>query len=551
MSNASARPGHDYNLRILRSLALYLQDHFDAKTLSEVAAAGGLTVGQLGDASQWVSAPQFERLLIAARAVVGSDDLFKQACAYHLAEAYGALRFALRAMTPANVFRQSIERFSMVSHVGEHEVLEATRTSILIRWKASPPVHRLVCLVRHGQAAAMPTLWGLPPAVIKERSCMGLGDEACVYYFTWYDQVHWLPSVAFAALGALCAAGLWHLGVTSAGSVGFLSTIGGLLGYLREVNSIEKANRATDKLMIDALQEAVETETEARTQLLDLHRSQREWSRILEEESRDRSLAIQKITDQFKKDEEHRSRIFRGYSHDLRNPLQVMRLGADYLRRTGVADESAAKVIDELDWSVRQMNELLVELTRIASQPTGTGQLTAKQLLVADLTERVRRRLQALAHDKEIRTSAFQTREAPSSIEQDPVLFDRVMDNMLTNAVKYTARGSIVVELDGAPGFLIIKVSDTGRGIAPEDLERTFSPGASAVDQRAENSLGLGLSVVVQLLAEVGGRLEVMSKPNVGTTFWIHFPVQSPPRATQPEPAELLLKRVVSIRRLA
>ena len=144
----------------------------------------------------------------------------------------------------------------------------------------------------------------------------------------------------------------------------------------------------------------------------------------------------------------------------------------------------------------------------------------------------------------------------PGEVEIDPLALDRIIDNMLTNAVKYTERGSIVVELDGTPGHLVIKVSDTGRGIAPDAVERIFQPGGSSQTSRRGDSFGIGLSVVVQLLEQIGGRLEVMSKPASGTTFWVHLPVERAPPAPSPvrerpghekSPAEAL-RRVVRIR---
>ncbi|MBW2735422.1 MAG: ATP-binding protein, partial [Deltaproteobacteria bacterium] len=92
--------------------------------------------------------------------------------------------------------------------------------------------------------------------------------------------------------------------------------------------------------------------------------------------------------------------------------------------------------------------------------------------------------------------------------------------------MKYTGSGSIVVELDGQPKMLSIKISDSGCGIEPEAFEQIFQPGGSDQRSRAVGSYGLGLSVVVRLLAHIGGRLEVMSKPQVGTTFWVFVPVK-------------------------
>ena len=72
-------------------------------------------------------------------------------------------------------------------------------------------------------------------------------------------------------------------------------------------------------------------------------------------------------------------------------------------------------------------------------------------------------------------------------------------------------------------GFLTLKLSDTGEGIPASQVERIFRP-RPADEPTKPNSYGIGLSSVVRLLAQIGGRIDVMSKPGVGTTFWAHFP---------------------------
>lgn len=550
---ASARPGADYNTRILRPLAMYVAEKFGTNTLTEVAAAGGVADEILDGRSYWVSISQFEAILIAARKLMSSDDEYKLACAYRIAEAYGAIRYVLRSMSPIMVFRQSLKTYHLVSNVGEHEIVDSSPTHIIVKWRATPAPHRLVCVCKQAQTAAFPTLWGLPPAKMTESKCLARGDECCEYEARWFVNVPWVPT----ALGAMVGGGIAlvlnrYPGIPLLAAM-CLPFILGLTSHVLSLYRTMQRNRSVERSMMDALESVAAQESAARVELLELHESQRDWTRLLEEENRDRAQAIEGVTDHFKALEVNRSEVVRGYSHDLRNPLQVMSLGAGYLRNlVGRSDPQAIKVIEELEWSVQQMNQLLTQLNRIAAQPSGTSLLNPQKLAVENLTNKVRRRLKALAYGKDLTTTVFATREAPVSIDLDPLLFDRLVDNLLTNAIKYTNRGSIVVEVDGAPGFLVLKVSDTGRGIAPEDLERSFSPGGSDEASRATNSLGVGLSVVVQLLGEIGGRLEIMSKPSLGTTFWLHLPIEAKKADTKPEQetAAAVMRKVVSIRKI-
>jgi two-component system, NarL family, sensor histidine kinase EvgS len=272
---------------------------------------------------------------------------------------------------------------------------------------------------------------------------------------------------------------------------------------------------------------------------------------------------LQRVADRLHRLQEMRDTKILGFSHDLRNPLTVMQAGTEYLRDyvEVIGDEGDA-VLGDIERAIEQMRRLLEDLmmmaTQQATQQATLAQLAPQRLEVPPLTDRLRRRLRALVQGKDIRASVFKTREAPESIETDPLLFDRVVDNLLTNAAKYTDRGSIVVEVDGTTEYLTLKVSDTGRGISPEQIDRAFTPEGSDRTARAKNSYGVGLSVVVQLLGQVGGRLEVMSKPDSGTTFWVHFPLSprsrsKPPALESDRPIEKykdVLNRVVTIRRV-
>ena len=99
--------------------------------------------------------------------------------------------------------------------------------------------------------------------------------------------------------------------------------------------------------------------------------------------------------------------------------------------------------------------------------------------------------------------------------------------------------------------MLTLKLSDTGHGIAPADVDRIFRPRPPGEPKRP-NSYGIGLSSVVRLLAQIGGRLDVMSKPEVGTTFWAHFPAAPPEQKrlhAGDDNLESMITRVVTIRK--
>jgi two-component system, sensor histidine kinase and response regulator len=307
---------------------------------------------------------------------------------------------------------------------------------------------------------------------------------------------------------------------------------------------------------MDALRKLASGEAEARRELVELNHRQKEWTRLVEDQVGVRAGAIERILDGMRGLQQERETQVLGFSHDLRNPLQVIQLGAEVLQRRCKTDDYVAGIVRDIDQAASQMKRMLAELVKTArDQPRTTLPFAPQHIEVQELAERLQRRLRALVFGRDVRPSVFATREAPPSIEIDPLILDRIVDNLLTNAAKYTERGSIVVEVGGTPGFLVLKVSDTGCGIHPDAMDRIFTPGGSSPESRRGDSFGVGLSVVVQLLDQLGGRLEVMSKPREGTTFWVHLPLHA--NVHEPLSGSIAragdtesLSRVVHVRRL-
>lgn len=362
--------------------------------------------------------------------------------------------------------------------------------------------------------------WGQPAATLREDGCIANGDDHCDFHFRWFPTRSWLPSVLGFALGG--AASL-ALGQTTRWA---LALLGGAIGYIWEQRRVELGNRARREAMVEALRVIGEDEASARREILELHTREKEWNRVLEREVAERGAKLADIAKRVDGLQEERTTKLLGFSHDLKNPLQIIRMSIDYIREHASAlGSEGVDVVRDLDHSVSFMQRMLADLMQVVTAQHAFTQRPTNRIEVPPMVERLRRRLAALVHGKDIRVSVSMSPEAPGAIEAETLVFDRVIDNVLSNAAKYTEQGSIGVRLDGAPEMLVIEVSDTGRGLTEEEMERAFTAGGSDPATRGKESWGIGLSVVVQLLDDVGGRLEVMSKAGKGTTFWIHLPV--------------------------
>jgi signal transduction histidine kinase len=535
----------------LWSLARYIHEHHGAPALERIAREARISPDELDGQSHWGSCAQFDGFLLGARSLMTDDDEFRRACVYRLREGYGPLRYLLWAVAPGQIYTQATRTMPLISTISRYEIISSGQNRMHARYTTQRAESRLMCISRQAQFAALPTLWGLPAAQLKESSCVADGDPHCDYHLRWFESRRWMPAIIGTFGGAVIFGLLFGLENMHA-ALGF-SLFAGAIGLILENRRANLANIAVGSEMNEALLQVAREDAAARREILALHQRQWEWSRAMEKQVEERTGTLRQVVQRIEHLREERETTLRGFSHDLRNPLCSLKIGSGWLQdHAGDFSEPARAVIDDQVSSVARIEVLLEELMNVATSEEGLKQISAQELDVTELAARLRARLHALVLGKNIRIEVVEAREAPAKIVTDLLLFDRVIDNLLTNAGKYTERGSIMIEVGGTPGFLTIKVSDTGRGIGAEKINSIFEPGGSEERLRAPNSYGVGLSVVVRLLAQIGGRLEVLSRLGQGTTFWAHFP-ESLVSAVPSEPPtkhDELVQKVVTIRRL-
>ena len=543
----------EINIRVLWCAAQYLRDEHGEDVLAEVAASAALDEALIDDTSSWIRVAQVSTFFEGVRSKCASDEMFRQACIHRMAEAYGPLRFVLPATTPRQVIKWAAKTIKLVSSVSEWEIVEDKRNHLRMLYRSTVPEHesRLVCISRQAQSAAVVTLFGLPPAIVRETSCIALGDDCCDYDYRFYTRSRWMPPVLGGATGLAAAWAMVEAALALPATWVVMPTLFACLGLIYELRRTYQGNLAHGEAIQGALREIAEDEAEARREILDLHGRQNRWAELMEEQFAERTRASAHLVDRLRQVEEQRATDVRGVSHDLRNPLAVLRANCGYLRRSIGGGEDIREAIDDADHAIETMEVLLRDLVETARSSTRMLRMTPTELEVEPWVGILRRRLRALVFGRDVRVSVFRTREAPEVIETDLLVFERVIDNLCTNAAKFTTRGSIVMELDGTPGLLTIKISDTGCGIDEARIAEIFHPRRPREAPSVPYSLGVGLSVVVNLMHQIGGRLEVMSKVGDGTTFWAHFPVslEEGDARVPAESTERLTDSVVTIRK--
>jgi protein-histidine pros-kinase len=208
-------------------------------------------------------------------------------------------------------------------------------------------------------------------------------------------------------------------------------------------------------------------------------------------------------------------------SHDLRQPVQALSLLNGALRRT-VKDERALEMIDNQQHSLTAMTNLLNSLLDISRLDAGAVSPEYEEFPIRRLVDRLSREFARQAQHKGL---VFSADASDAVVNSDPNLLAEVIQNFVSNAIRYTSLGSVRLEcIDGA-GTCRIQVTDTGIGIEPDQLQEIFrefhqckTPGAS------KEGFGLGLAIVKRLSDLLGIQIDVQSDIGKGSRFSVTLP---------------------------
>lgn len=217
-------------------------------------------------------------------------------------------------------------------------------------------------------------------------------------------------------------------------------------------------------------------------------------------------------------------------AHDLRSPLQGIVFSAEFLEE--LLDENSfdkqefKQVLGRTLDAAAKMVHLLDELLDISAIEAGKLNLNRQILEIRPETKEVFRHFAHLAKEKEIELVLQEPNES-FRVFADRYKLSEVLDNLISNAIKYTASGgqvSVFFERQGKQ--IITHVADTGQGLSEEDLGKVFQSfqTLSAKPTAGERSIGLGLAIVKKIIEAHGGKVWVKSHLGVGSTFSFSLP---------------------------
>lgn len=237
-------------------------------------------------------------------------------------------------------------------------------------------------------------------------------------------------------------------------------------------------------------------------------------------------------------------------SHDLRQPVQALSLLTGALRRTA-KDAAVLEMVESQQHSLDAMTNLLNSLLDISRLDAGAVHPEFEDFRFQRLIDRLSAEFARQAGQKDL---VFNSCRCGTVVRSDPNLLAEIIQNLVSNAIRYTDEGGVSLSCEENDGFLRLGIADTGIGIEPDQLEQIFhefhqikTPG------REKEGFGLGLAIVKRMADLLGHDVTVESQPGKGSTFYLSMPIvkreqakienvtKSPPDKTNAQASGLIM----------
>jgi signal transduction histidine kinase len=220
-----------------------------------------------------------------------------------------------------------------------------------------------------------------------------------------------------------------------------------------------------------------------------------------------------------------KTQFFTAASHDLRQPLHAMGLFAEALRQR-TQDPEAAKLVNSINGSVDALEGLFSELLDITRIDSGGVQVNPSAFAFGDLLRKLKLHFEPTAFEKGL---ALRLRGGARVVHADPLLVERIVRNLVSNAIRYTNDGTVLVSARRRGDRVRVQVWDTGLGIAPAEQAKIFEefyqvPHTAQLAPEQRKGLGLGLAICQRLAALMGTTLTLRSTPGRGSVFTLDLP---------------------------
>ncbi len=235
--------------------------------------------------------------------------------------------------------------------------------------------------------------------------------------------------------------------------------------------------------------------------------------------------ALQKAKDNAEAANRAKSRYVVGLSHELRTPLNAVLGYAQILERDESIPPARQPSIKLIRRSADHLSGLIDGLLDISRIETGHLQVYSNEINLHDFLDQIVDMLKPQAEAKGIAFRYQKTKSLPQYVRTDEKRLRQILVNLLSNAIKFTEKGEVALDIAYRNHVATFRITDTGRGIKDEDIERAFEPfqRGEAEHVRHLPGLGLGLTITKLLTNTLGGELSVTSRYGKGSSFQVRL----------------------------
>lgn len=271
---------------------------------------------------------------------------------------------------------------------------------------------------------------------------------------------------------------------------------------------------------IAAMGRAIEVFRRNAIELQNLLEARRQTATRLEQQVAERTRDLSDKSHQLEIANRFKSHFLASASHDLRQPLHALNLFVAQLQTEADAAERR-RLVERIEAAVSAMNELFESLLDMAKLEAGILEPHLTEFPIEQAFKRIETTFADAARQKGLRLSVVPSR---LRVRSDFVLLERILFNLVSNAVRYTARGGVVVGARCKGEQLRIDVCDTGPGIPQDQRRKVFDEFHQLTESDRHGGLGLGLAIVERLGGLLNHEVELDSRPGHGSRFSVSVP---------------------------
>ncbi len=230
-----------------------------------------------------------------------------------------------------------------------------------------------------------------------------------------------------------------------------------------------------------------------------------------------------------------KSQFLAAASHDLRQPLHALSMLFEAVKETN-SNDVRNSLYPKIETSIAALSSLFNSLLDISKLDAGAVEAKAENIQIKHIIQFILNQYETDAKEKNL---SFRVHCGDAIVYTDPVFIERIFRNLISNAIRYTETGGILVSCRNRGNFVLLQVWDTGVGIAENETDKVFGEFYQLHNPQRSRKQGLGLSIVRRLCDLLDCSMELRSKPGSGSVISILLPkgdAQNIQKVADPEP---------------